>query len=181
MPGDENLILSHISQSGLRPEDISTIVLTHFHIDHTGGLSEIIKHTNANVLVHRDDVDFVTGKRDFPFLVKVVAMPYGYKHVKADVTVENDKIGNFTVLHTPGHTPGSICLHDRDEKIIFVGDALRSPNAKIKGPSRLFSMDMQQAKISLKKISQLDFEVVLAGHGDPIISNGKQMVKNFFM
>lgn len=182
MPGDEKFVLSYLSKLGLKPDDISTIVLTHFHIDHTGGLSEILNHTNAktpNVLVHQEDADFVTGKKEFPFLVRVAAKPFGFKPVKAQKIADGDKIGNFTVMHTPGHTPGSISIHNPDEKIIFVGDCLRSPNSEIKGPSRLFTMDMRQAKKSLNKISQLDFDVMLAGHGDPIISKGSEIVKNF--
>ncbi len=179
MPGDEKWILDGISELGLKPGDISTIVATHFHIDHTGGLFELKERTNAKVVVHPDDMGFVSGKMDFPFLLRVVAMPYGFKHVQADAVCENDMIGNFIVIHTPGHTPGSISLYNSDKKIIIVGDVLRSPDRKIKGPSRLFTMDKKQAKESVKKISQLDFEVILAGHGEPIKSNGVKMLRDF--
>jgi glyoxylase-like metal-dependent hydrolase (beta-lactamase superfamily II) len=180
MPGSAKDILSYISRLGLKPDDISTIVVTHFHIDHAGSLFEVKKHTNAKIAAHKEDADFIAGRRYPGALLRAISLPYKYNPVQVDIALdENDKLGNFIVLHTPGHTPGSICLYDPEGKALFTGDALTTLMGKIRGPSRLFTTDIQQAKSSIKKMSQLDFEVMLPGHGKPIKSTAAQMVKHF--
>jgi glyoxylase-like metal-dependent hydrolase (beta-lactamase superfamily II) len=90
---------------------------------------------------------------------------------------ENDKVGRLTVIHTPGHTPGSISLYDPEKKVLFAGDTIRFVNGKLSGPQERFTLDMQQALQSVKKISRLDFDLILSGHGDPLKPNASEKVK----
>jgi glyoxylase-like metal-dependent hydrolase (beta-lactamase superfamily II) len=92
---------------------------------------------------------------------------------------ENDKIANLTVFHTPGHTPGSIALLDENEKAIFVGDTLRYDGKKITGAAKQYTLDAAREKESIKKIAKLDFEIMLPGHGDPLVNHASDLVKKF--
>jgi glyoxylase-like metal-dependent hydrolase (beta-lactamase superfamily II) len=84
------------------------------------------------------------------------------------------------VVHTPGHTLGSISLYDPVRRVLFVGDAVRFVEGKIEGPPERFTADMQQAIKSIQKISQLDFDVMLSGHGEPLKPNASERVKEFY-
>jgi glyoxylase-like metal-dependent hydrolase (beta-lactamase superfamily II) len=84
---------------------------------------------------------------------------------------EGDKVGRLTVLHTPGHTPGSISLYDKEYRALLVGDTVISRNGKLQGPPSQFTLDMGQAKASIERLSKLDFGVLLSGHGEPLKSD----------
>ncbi|HXW95302.1 MAG TPA: MBL fold metallo-hydrolase, partial [Nitrososphaerales archaeon] len=83
---------------------------------------------------------------------------------------EGDTVGRLAVFHTPGHTPGSISLYDRQDRVLFVGDTARYVKGKLEGPPPRFTPHMDQAKASIERLSSLDFEVMLSGHGQPLRS-----------
>jgi glyoxylase-like metal-dependent hydrolase (beta-lactamase superfamily II) len=99
--------------------------------------------------------------------------------IEPDAILGDDfEIDGFKVIHTPGHTSGSICLYLSD-KVIFVGDALRSDSkGNPKPPSAILSADIEQAKASLIAISKLEFDICLTGHGAPIVGNASTKLNN---
>jgi glyoxylase-like metal-dependent hydrolase (beta-lactamase superfamily II) len=187
MPKNSGRILNYVHKIGHQPSDISRIVLTHCHIDHVGSAHELVRLTNAKVAVHQEDADFVAGNKPLPrpkgaagMLLKASSFFFRFKPVQSDILLkENDKVGSLTVIHTPGHTPGSISLLDSARKVLFVGDTLRFAGGKISGPAEQFTLDMRQASLSVKKIASLDFDVMLSGHGVPLKPNASSMVKEF--
>jgi len=94
---------------------------------------------------------------------------------------ENEEIAGLTVLYSPGHTPGSICLFDPKRKVLFTGDTLRYSNGTIEGPSERFSMDPAGARNSIQKLKTLDFDIMLSGHGTPLTENASAKVRNQFI
>ena len=87
------------------------------------------------------------------------------------------KVGtlHFRVLHTPGHSPGSICLYWPREKALFAGDLIFSQGV---GRTDLPGGDGEELKGSIKKVSELDVEVLLPGHGE-VISSRELVQANF--
>jgi glyoxylase-like metal-dependent hydrolase (beta-lactamase superfamily II) len=81
-----------------------------------------------------------------------------------------DQLGGLEIIHTPGHTVGSICLYNNEKKILFSGDLIRNENGVMEGPPPQFTPDPGTAACSLEKIADLDFDTLLPGHGDPILS-----------
>lgn len=118
--GNGEAILRAIADSSL---DIKFIVLTHGHSDHIAALYDIQDKTGAEVAIHTADADFLEGGGAFS---SQFGISYKTPHPPDRLLREGDKIKigdtNFTVIHTPGHTPGSICLL-RGGKI-FTGDTL---------------------------------------------------------
>ena len=116
--GDE--ILRAIEKNDL---DIEIIVLTHGHSDHIAALYEIQESTGAAVAIHAADADFLAGRgsysSQFGISYRTPESPDRLLH-EGDVI----KLGDipFTVMHTPGHTPGSICL--KTISGVFTGDTL---------------------------------------------------------
>lgn len=118
--GDADDIISKIEELGLK---IKYIVLTHAHGDHIAGVEELKSYTKAKVAIHKDDEPLI--KDGTKNLSSMMAM--GTVEFTPDILLdEGDKItfGNIeaNVIHTPGHTPGGICIKIEDN--LFSGDTL---------------------------------------------------------
>ena len=180
-------ILDYLTTKVMRkPSEVKTIVLTHCHVDHIRGAAALKAATGAKVAVHEADADFVSGKAKYPlpggaagFMFGLMSPFFRATPVEPDIRLkENDKVGRFIVLHTPGHTPGSISLYDQAGKVLLVGDTARYINGVLQGPPQRFTPDMAQAKASIERLSQLDFDVLLSGHGQPLKSkDAPQMMR----
>jgi glyoxylase-like metal-dependent hydrolase (beta-lactamase superfamily II) len=118
--GDENRLADKIKQKGLT---LKYIVNTHGHSDHTCGNAKLKSLTGAKIIMHELDDKLFRSKEAVS-----VGRSMGFEpHPAADITVKDDdeiKIGKVTlkVLHTPGHTPGGICLLAEGQ--VFTGDTL---------------------------------------------------------
>ncbi len=114
-----NQILKKVEDLGLK---IKLILLTHRHHDHTGALKEVKEATNAEIAIHADDKSLQTGHRfgsAFPFSRQPPPPPD--RLLKGGDSIDFGDL-HFLVLHTPGHTPGGICL--LGEGVVFTGDTL---------------------------------------------------------
>jgi glyoxylase-like metal-dependent hydrolase (beta-lactamase superfamily II) len=183
--GNAKKIVGYLQKIGRQPSNVSTIVLTHFHMDHAGSVKELKDLTNAKVAVHAEDADYVSGKRPLPkpknVLFRAVSSFIKFTPVQPDTILEdNDKIGQLTVIHTPGHTLGSIALLDEAKKVLFTGDALRFDGKKLSGPPEQFTLDTNKAKESIGKISAVSFDIMLCGHGEPLKPNASDAVKKYY-
>jgi glyoxylase-like metal-dependent hydrolase (beta-lactamase superfamily II) len=182
--GNAQKTVEYIQKIGHKPTDVKTIILTHYHMDHMGSAKELKDLTNAKVAAHTEDADFVSGKKPFPkpknILFRAVSTFVKPAPVQVDVILkEGDKISGLTVIHSPGHTPGSIMLLDEKRKVLFAGDTLRYGGKKISGAPEQFSADLNQAKESVAKASTLNFDIMLPGHGEPLKPNASEEIKKF--
>jgi glyoxylase-like metal-dependent hydrolase (beta-lactamase superfamily II) len=110
-----------------------------------------------------------------------MAMFTSYKFIKPDINLkENDIVDNYRVIHTPGHTPGSIALYNSDNGVIFVGDTLTYDGNKVGGPPSFLINDKEALKKSVKKISDLEPNIMLSGHGKPLTENTSEMIREFY-
>ena len=118
--GHAATIINAIQETRLK---IKAIILTHGHADHIAALYDLKAYTGAQVAIHRADSDFLDGPSGY-------VMMWGISYRNPDppdrLLDEGDVIENgglhFTVIHTPGHTPGSICL--QMDAGVFTGDTL---------------------------------------------------------
>jgi len=119
-PGDDaETILREVDNLGL---SIKSIVLTHRHLDHIGALKGVKEATGAEVAVHAQDAD-LQGQKSLAMMFGVTFSP----PPPPDQLLEDGdsiKVGDldFKVLHTPGHSPGGICL--LSDGVVFTGDTL---------------------------------------------------------
>lgn len=186
MPGNGSKIINYIKGLGKNPSDIDYVILTHADIDHIGSAAEMKKMTGAKLAIHTGDAPILSGKSGpktirgpLGVLFKLMAYLLRFQAVEPDIILGDDfEINGFKVIYTPGHTNGSISLY-LPGKAIFVGDALRSDSrGNPKLPSRNFSADIARAKASLITISQLEFDIMLPGHGAPVIGRASSKLKD---
>ncbi len=174
-PGHYHL-LSHVrenlSRLSLSLKGMDIIVITHVHPDHVEGI-RAFADTNTLIAIHEIEMDFL----------KNVAPQYGetlgVSDSRVDILLREGelKIGDldFKVIDTPGHSPGSICLYWPDKKVLFTGDVVFKQGI---GRTDLPAGDGRQLKESIKRISGLDVDYLLPGHGD-IISGNANVKANF--
>ncbi|XIG14494.1 MBL fold metallo-hydrolase [Dehalogenimonas etheniformans] len=162
---------------------ISYIILTHTDIDHAGSASELRELTGAKIAVHNIEAHYMTTRTELPFpfrwISRLIPGLGRFARFKPDILLnEFDQVGSFQVVHTPGHTSGSICLWKPGE-IIFTGDALRThARDRLMTPSRPTAIDMPRAMDSMKKIARLDFNSLFGGHGPPVISDASAKLRD---
>ncbi len=185
MPGNARRIIRYVEKLGKNLSDVKYVVFTHSDIDHVGSAARLKELTGAALAVHAKDAPMLSGKSGFKvaggwvgMLVKATMWLMRFRPVQADVILEDgSRVNGLAVIATPGHTAGSISLY-REPDAIIVGDALRSDaNGNPKPPSRRFSADPALAKTSVAAISKLEFDVLLPGHGAPVIGGASNKVK----
>jgi glyoxylase-like metal-dependent hydrolase (beta-lactamase superfamily II) len=188
LPRNTQKITRYIQETLNRKlSELSTIIITHHHIDHTGNIYELKNLSGAQVAVHEADADFVSGrirrplpKGGFGLLFRFMGMFLKSPAVVPDIRLKDgDTIAGLTCICTPGHTPGSICLLDPLSKVLFVGDLLRFDGEKVSGPPSQFTMDMDAAQQSVSRVATLDFDILLSGHGMPLKGGAAEKVRAF--
>lgn len=139
--GDPNPVLNTAEEEGLT---IKTILNTHGHSDHTAGNARLKQETGARILIHKGDADRVPG---------------------ADAVLDKEtslQIGaiRFDLIHTPGHTPGGICLYAQGS--LFTGDTLFVGDS---GRTDLAGGDRAALGASIRKLMRYpDDTVIFPGH-----------------
>ncbi len=153
--------------------DIERIIFTHAHYDHIGGKDMF---TNAKTAIHKDDAKILENGDS----TKSCASAFGktLKPKKTDLTLnDNDiiRIDNIKldVIHTPGHTEGSICLHDESSKILFTGDTVFSNTI---GRTDLPGSNTEEMMKSLEKLKSLEISKILPGHGSIIEKDAETQI-----
>jgi glyoxylase-like metal-dependent hydrolase (beta-lactamase superfamily II) len=132
--GSEKLVYEDIRSTGRDPSEIGLIILTHSHPDHTGSAKAIRDLTGCTVAAHPldapaiENVDPMLLKSPAPGIPPMVGGPVPIDRLLNDGDIVRPGKGlTAEVLHTPGHTPGSISLFLREEMALFTGDTVQAP------------------------------------------------------
>ena len=185
---DAVLIDAHIGQEAekvikkieeiIELDNLKTILLTHGHCDHMGACPLLEEKTNASIAAHIADaqyvedpwIQFVSLYQDF----NISAQAYqdfitmcggrGVKITKALHDGDEIKVGslNLEIIHTPGHSPGSICVYEPETKTVFSGDVL-IPSLQL--PNTLgVIQDATKQMQSMKRLSEMNIRALCQGH-----------------
>lgn len=159
--GDSPTLLKRLHDDELT---LTKIILTHGHYDHIGGVFDVQQKTNAQVFIHQNDADMLTNK-DKNLFATVGGLSFNpvenYDTFSDKDVISQDDL-NFKVIHTPGHTQGSVCFLCGDS--LFSGDTLFKMSI---GRTDLPGGSMDDMLNSLQKINSISDNVTIyPGHGD---------------
>ncbi len=195
-------IKNAIGNAGVPFGRLNKIIVTHQDIDHIGGIKGIIDELpDVEVLAHEEDKPYIQGDKKLirlnsNFMDRINALPeeerekvidmFENVHVEVNKTIfdgeELDYCGGIIVIHTPGHTPGHICLYHKKSKTLIVGDAMNVVEGELIGPNKL-SMNNQEEKLarnSLRKFEKYDIKNIISYHGGLFNDNPNQRIKELY-
>lgn len=168
--GDQNefgSITTAFQRLGLNIKNTSNVIITHSHDDHWGGVKALLQLTPLNVLVYEADTSYY--RQEFRHLTGVNEYVLVSLKDGDAVEVEGRKL---TVIHTPGHDNGSICLYDEAHKILFSGDTVFSSGTT----GSLRSGNINDLKQSLRRLATLEIDIMLPGHGDVVLDRANEVI-----
>ncbi len=177
-------VLALLEQLGLRPEQVTHILVTHHHPDHIGGLLGLQQATGALVAAHPGDTAVIQGDVPFPspFVHKPLELAFGGllrlmdpRPTPVELPLTHDDVievaGGIRIIHTPGHTQGSLSFLFPERGLLFVGDALQRRFGRLDWPDPMYTWDMAAARRSVVALSELDFDVLAFSHF-PVVRGG---------
>lgn len=163
-----------MARQGLDPRKVGLVIATHAHPDHMEG-AEAFGRLSARVAIHEEEAAFAGPLQDAFYRSQGFSPPnlaFSFFLREGDLKVGDH---TFQVLHTPGHSPGSVVLYWPEEKALFTGDVLFAGGL---GRTDLPGGNGAKLKESIRRLEALDVEWLLPGHGD--VLKGKEAVeKNF--
>ncbi len=165
------LQLEKIIQRG----ELKIIILTHCHYDHSGGAAQVAEAFGAEIAIHRDDAPLLNSPRGS------VSELYGARapSIIPDILLSGgETFGELEVIHTPGHTPGGICLYSARSKVLFSGDTV-FPNGSF-GRTDFTGGSHQKLIESIKKLTLLDVRIMYPGH-EEIVRDANEHIRLSYM
>lgn len=184
-PGDWPAIVQALSEQGLRPADVTHVILTHHDGDHMGALYELKQENpRVQVLCSKEQAPYVAGERppvrltdmlsryvdmplsERPTALSRLSMYKAARPVPVDATVQGgDRVGPVQIVDTPGHLPGHLSLYVPDCKVLIAGDAMNVIDGKLSGANPRFTLDMDEANRSIQSLKAYPIERVICSHG----------------
>lgn len=163
-----------LTEIGLGISDIDVVICTHGHPDHIEAV-ELMRQTDTRFALHQDEWLWLDGVgRQMS-----AAMGIDLDNYEPDFFLKDGDlvIGDLrlAIYHTPGHSPGSICIHWPDTGALFSGDVLFDQGV---GRTDLPGGDGEKLKAGIKRLAGLDTSFLLPGHGG-IIQGAQEVRRNF--
>jgi glyoxylase-like metal-dependent hydrolase (beta-lactamase superfamily II) len=179
---------------------IRRVIVTHHHLDHVGGLPELLELSGAEVWAHRDDAAVIEGAVSRPGIpperveALLAALPVDQRGAAAarmqqmsevapagvDLRLvggeELGVLGGVQILHSPGHTAGHLCLYLPALSLLVAGDLLRLEDGVIREAPSGFAADADQALDSARTIAALGFERFIGYHGGYTVSGARELL-----
>lgn len=187
-PGQFDQLKQAVTQAGVPFTQIKRVIITHQDWDHIGTLPAILSATNNEVelYAHTNEKPYLEGT--IPYLkmtpekitARLQSLPEEMRDKAAGIfaniptvlihrtLITGDKLlfhGGIDIIHTPGHTPGHVCLYVKSHRLLIAGDQLRIENGCLVGPAEMYTPDMPTALKSLKKLVNYDIDYIICYHG----------------
>ena len=193
--GNGEAIVSYIRKIGRSPSDLRWIIVTHFHFDHSGSAAELHELTGARIVAHKDETEpcpdgtlllrkgnegespptwyrwaqRVAGGGGGP---RPPREPRRFPDTPVHETVEHGDVvpcmAGLQIIHSPGHTPGSISPLLTGPRALFLGDSVLNNIDRLSRPLMWDRSKRRQLDASLHALRDLEADLACFGHGPPL-------------
>lgn len=177
-PWDVSTLVGAIEGTDYAISDVDRVLLTHYDIDHVGGLVRL--GIDVPVYIGSPDATFFDGRRQPPLtnskgvLHRMLGPFMRGNDLSIEIVEDGDEIGSFTAYHTPGHTPGHMAYLSESLSLGFVGDLVFERGGELTPSPWYVSYDMDTVKESIHDLTdrQPAIETIGFGHGVPFLRDG---------
>ncbi len=175
-------VLENIRHMGFDPETVEMAFITHCHYDHIGGNHDLKEATGCRIAAHEAEAREMETLGELTLYDMARERGLKFEPAKVDITLtdgQHVRVGevDFEVVHTPGHTPGGVCLLIKEDDVVslFTGDTASAQGhlGWINGPG----CDLPEWKRSIKRLLELKPDRMFPGHGVFVLSGAVDHLK----
>jgi glyoxylase-like metal-dependent hydrolase (beta-lactamase superfamily II) len=196
MTSDAAPVLNGLALLHRTPDDVHTILLTHWHNDHAAGAARMKALSGAKVFYHRKEAPYFTrrtARHGFPgwlashipergplVLSRGLLSAATSQAVTADMLVDDGDViaGGFRVVFTPGHTPGHLAYFHEPTGALFAGDALAVVGGELRFMARPVTLELSDARRSMARLLDLPIRYVCPGHRAPLTDGVDEQLRS---
>jgi glyoxylase-like metal-dependent hydrolase (beta-lactamase superfamily II) len=183
-PMDVDDLRTGLAEAGYEPGDVARVLLTHYDLDHVGGLAGLTPELDAPVYAHRLDAELLTGERSPPLsnhkgaLQRLLGLFVTRPPLEVETVEDGETVGEFTAYHTPGHSPGHVVFVSEDHEAALLGDLVAGDDGELEPSGWLMSYDTAAVEDSIRDLAERapEFEVACVGHGEPLTTGGSDVL-----
>lgn len=160
---DQTAVLTFVRAA--LPRGPRLIFLTHGDTDHISSAAAVKESQGGKIAAGSVEREYLEQRARYPGLKRLIPKP----PVQVELTLEEgDRVGDFRVVASPGHTPGHLSLFRDVDGVLIAGDALMTRGGRLRSSPAILSTDTAQAKASFEKLLSLRPRLILPGHGSPL-------------
>lgn len=166
-PGYAGKILRELRDYGIRKDDIRRILLTHCDADHIGSAAKLRRETGCEIYIDTADLPIALGQKHTENLKGLFSRILRVKCPEETMPLpETDRIGDFTVLRTPGHSPGHCCYRWND--VLFLGDLVFSTRDRHRSAPAALIVQRTKQEATKRRLNLHGVQWLCPAHTEPV-------------